>query len=79
MNKEHNDGQRFRKMGSSVPGKRLTYKELIGDGATVETLLNRSARTRAQHRPIWQPTNHNLLLIVLGRLLGGSSESHAPN
>jgi len=28
--REHNDGQRFRKVGSSVAGKRLTYKELIG-------------------------------------------------
>ena len=26
--REHNDGQRFRKVGSSVAGKRLTYKEL---------------------------------------------------
>ena len=32
--REHNDGQRFRKVGSSVAGKRLTYAKLIGrDGA----------------------------------------------
>jgi hypothetical protein len=28
--REHNDGERFRKVGASVAGKRLTHAELIG-------------------------------------------------
>jgi hypothetical protein len=32
--REHNDGERFRKVGSSVAGKRLTYAELIGKDDT---------------------------------------------
>jgi hypothetical protein len=32
--REHNDGARFRKVASSVAGRRLTYAELTGKNAT---------------------------------------------
>ena len=35
--RDDNDGGRFRKVVSSVAGKRLTYKELIADGGTPTT------------------------------------------
>lgn len=35
--RDDNDGGRFRKVASSVAGKRLTYKELISDGGTSTT------------------------------------------
>jgi transposase-like protein len=35
--RKDNDGGRFRKVASSVTGRRITYKELIGDGGTPAT------------------------------------------
>ena len=35
--RDDNDGGRFRKVASSIAGKRITYKELIGDGGTPTT------------------------------------------
>ena len=34
--REHNDGTRFRKVVSSVAGRRLTYAELTGKNATTK-------------------------------------------